>query len=128
MRRWLSEGRVSSDSLVWREGWTDWQHAGKLFPALENRVRDPRWPDTYIGVITQPLQFSAFNKSDPNVTAYPAEIDGAWPDCVAAANLVLAAPSPLTPANHYCVKTLRPAWFQEQKIVAREGNHVFLQL
>jgi hypothetical protein len=36
MRRWLSEGRVSSDSLVWREGWTDWQHAGKLFPALEN--------------------------------------------------------------------------------------------
>jgi hypothetical protein len=36
MRRWLSEGRVSSDSLVWREGWTDWQHAGKLFPALEH--------------------------------------------------------------------------------------------
>src|SRR5262249_25988977 len=25
MRRWIAEGRVSSDSLVWREGWTDWQ-------------------------------------------------------------------------------------------------------
>jgi hypothetical protein len=36
MRRWLSEGRVSSDSLVWREGWTDWQTAGKTFPALES--------------------------------------------------------------------------------------------
>lgn len=36
MRKWLSEGRVSSDSLVWREGWTDWQNAGKLFPALES--------------------------------------------------------------------------------------------
>lgn len=36
MRRWLSEGRVSSDSLVWREGWTDWQQAGKTFPALES--------------------------------------------------------------------------------------------
>lgn len=36
MRRWLSEGRVSSDSLVWREGWTDWQNAGKTFPALES--------------------------------------------------------------------------------------------
>jgi GYF domain 2 len=35
MRKWLSEGRVSSDSLVWREGWTDWQNAGKLFPALQ---------------------------------------------------------------------------------------------
>jgi hypothetical protein len=35
MRQWISEGRVSSDSLVWREGWTDWQTAGKLFPVLE---------------------------------------------------------------------------------------------
>jgi hypothetical protein len=36
MRQWISEGRVSSDSLVWREGWTDWQTAGKLFPALDS--------------------------------------------------------------------------------------------
>lgn len=35
MRQWLTEGRVSSDSLVWREGWTDWQTAGKLFPQLQ---------------------------------------------------------------------------------------------
>lgn len=34
MRKWLSEGRVSGDSLVWREGWTDWQNAAKLFPSL----------------------------------------------------------------------------------------------
>jgi len=35
MRKWIAEGRVSSDSLVWREGWTDWQSAGKLFPTLQ---------------------------------------------------------------------------------------------
>jgi hypothetical protein len=35
MRKWIAEGRVSSDSLVWREGWTDWQNAGKLFPTLQ---------------------------------------------------------------------------------------------
>src|SRR3954470_22092743 len=35
MRKWIAEGRVSSDSLVWREGWTDWQNAGKLFPVLQ---------------------------------------------------------------------------------------------
>lgn len=35
MRKWIAEGRVSSDSLVWREGWTDWQNAGKLFPHLQ---------------------------------------------------------------------------------------------
>jgi hypothetical protein len=35
MRRWLDEGRVSSDSLVWREGWSDWRTAGLLFPHLQ---------------------------------------------------------------------------------------------
>jgi hypothetical protein len=34
MRKWVSEGRVSTDSLVWREGWTDWRNAGQLFPNL----------------------------------------------------------------------------------------------
>ncbi|MDA1051340.1 MAG: DUF4339 domain-containing protein [Planctomycetota bacterium] len=35
MRRWLSEGRVSADSMVWREGWADWKLAGPVFPSLE---------------------------------------------------------------------------------------------
>lgn len=34
MRRWLGEGRVSADALVWREGWSDWKSAGPLFPVL----------------------------------------------------------------------------------------------
>ena len=34
VRRWVAEGRVSADSLVWREGWADWQLAGPLFPGL----------------------------------------------------------------------------------------------
>jgi hypothetical protein len=36
MRTWLSEGRVSADSLVWREGWRDWQEAGTVFPKLRS--------------------------------------------------------------------------------------------
>jgi len=35
MRSWLSEGRISSDSFVWRDGWTDWRIAGQLFPDLQ---------------------------------------------------------------------------------------------
>jgi len=35
MRRWLSEGRVSADSMVWREGWADWKLAAPVFPSLE---------------------------------------------------------------------------------------------
>jgi len=34
MRKWVSEGRVSADSLVWREGWPDWKNAGSLFTEL----------------------------------------------------------------------------------------------
>ena len=34
MRSWMSEGRVTVDSLVWREGWPEWNPAGKTFPGL----------------------------------------------------------------------------------------------
>jgi hypothetical protein len=34
MRKWMGEGRVSPDSLVWREGWNDWCTAADVFPAL----------------------------------------------------------------------------------------------
>jgi len=34
MKQWLVEGRVSSQSLVWREGWADWKVAGDVFPFL----------------------------------------------------------------------------------------------
>lgn len=34
MQRWIGEGRVSADSLVWCEGWDDWKKAGPLFPSL----------------------------------------------------------------------------------------------
>jgi len=34
MRNWIAEGRVSPDSLVWREGWRDWQEAGQVFAQL----------------------------------------------------------------------------------------------
>ena len=27
MREWINEGRVPRDSLVWRQGWNDWQTA-----------------------------------------------------------------------------------------------------
>ena len=35
MRGWLTEGRVSPETLVWREGWADWKEAGSVFPQLQ---------------------------------------------------------------------------------------------
>jgi len=34
MQSWIAEGRVSPESLVWREGWRDWQQASETFPQL----------------------------------------------------------------------------------------------
>ena len=35
MRRWLEEGRVSSQAIVWREGWDDWLPSTQVFPQLK---------------------------------------------------------------------------------------------
>ncbi len=37
MRRWITEGRVAADSLVWREGWPDWKPAPEVFPSLSHK-------------------------------------------------------------------------------------------
>lgn len=41
MRKWMSEGRVSSDSLVWRDGWEDWRTACEVFPSLGSAAVPP---------------------------------------------------------------------------------------
>ncbi|MDD4787808.1 MAG: DUF4339 domain-containing protein [Pirellulales bacterium] len=35
VQTWLNEGRISSETFVWREGWADWREAGSVFPALQ---------------------------------------------------------------------------------------------
>ncbi|MFZ1932522.1 MAG: DUF4339 domain-containing protein [Thermoguttaceae bacterium] len=40
MRAWIAEGRISVDSLVWHEGWRNWQMAGKVFPQLSPPAAD----------------------------------------------------------------------------------------
>lgn len=34
MQRWIDEGRVTPDSLVWRQGWPEWQPANQAIPSL----------------------------------------------------------------------------------------------
>lgn len=110
---------------------------GKVLVAqtILNRATDSRkrWPRSIVGVVVQPLQFSSFNRNDPNVTVYPAEGDMAWLECVSAAERALTASEPFTTANHYLTKNLflsaaRPKWADPAKIVKEEGHHVFLEL
>lgn len=41
MRKWIGEGRVSADSLIWREGWAEWQSASSIFPSLSGGASPP---------------------------------------------------------------------------------------
>jgi hypothetical protein len=59
MRRWINEGRVSSDSLVWREGWDDWQSASETFPSLRSVITPPVPPDAAVYAVTSPRPASA---------------------------------------------------------------------
>jgi spore germination cell wall hydrolase CwlJ-like protein len=100
-----------------------------------NRTRDlkKRWPRTIQGVVCQPLQFSSFNRNDPNVTVYPTEGEPAWIECVGASQRALAADPPLTTANHYLTTSLfksklKPLWADPSKVLITEGHHVFLEL
>lgn len=34
VKQWLAEKRIQADTLVWREGWSEWQTASKVFPSL----------------------------------------------------------------------------------------------
>jgi hypothetical protein len=56
MRQWLAEGRISPDTLVWREGWRDWQQASAVFRQLH--TSDPltdiaKAPITYSGWLSR---------------------------------------------------------------------------
>ncbi len=57
MRTWISEGRVTRDSLVWREGWSDWKLAGPLFPGL---VSGPAvaTDSEAVAIVTEPAEGS----------------------------------------------------------------------
>ncbi len=58
MRQWLAEGRISPDTLVWREGWRDWQRALAIFPQL-------RTNDALVEIIKSNVPLQEPNSSLP---------------------------------------------------------------
>ncbi len=115
---------------VWREGRGEPPEGQELIAqTVKNRVNDPRWPNTYTGVILQPRQFSAFTAGDPNATKFPlSETDPAWVSCVDAADLVLSGRGPLGDMNHYHAIGIWPDWADKSKEVARCNRHIFYRL
>lgn len=104
-----------------------------------NRVMDQeRWSDSIAGVVLQPRQFSCYNEGDPGATKRPRPDTPGWgqfvESCKATAE-ALRGSNYTDGANHYLNPdaVLRasgklPSWYDEDKITARIGRHVFLRL
>lgn len=68
MRRWIEEGRVSADSLVWREGWSDWLTAGPVFPALNSSYTASATPAAKREAVSPQLQSAPILSQDASRT------------------------------------------------------------
>lgn len=118
--------------VIWREARGE-PYLGKVAvgEVVENRVLDPRWPETYPGVIFQPLQFSAFNPNDANAIKFPSNFnDSEWEQCWSAAQIILDTPYEFTSgANHYYNPNIvNPSWAKDVEPILVIGNHRFLKL
>ena len=93
-----------------------------------------RWPDTYGEVCTQPRQFSAWNKRDPNrVKMMKVDFaDYAFRVAYGIAASVMASmeQDPTAGANHYHTDSLEklPAWADPARVTVRIGHHVLYRL
>ena len=92
---------------------------------IRNRVESKRWGEEYFEVITQPLQFSAFNENDPNriyvenpiYTKRKIDIN-AWEHAYDIAGKILTnqLSDPTNGANHYFDNSINtPDWAQNEK-------------
>jgi hypothetical protein len=52
INKWLGEGRIGADSLVWREGWPEWQKASAVFPSLKPAGAVEDFSDMFPGLVT----------------------------------------------------------------------------
>jgi hypothetical protein len=68
MRVWLAEGRVTADSLVWREGWDDWIPASAVFAQVATKKSEPLTPEH---VVASPAETPLINVLEPKRLATP---------------------------------------------------------
>jgi len=96
-----------------------------------NRTKDAkgRWPKLRSEAILQPLQFSSFNRNDPNATVMPHWNNRAWRECCQAVEC--PGEDPTGGANHYHSipeGQPLPKWATPEKITARIGAFTFYKL
>jgi hypothetical protein len=95
MRSWLAEGRVSADSLVWREGWRDWSSAADIFPQFAADTATPAHLDFLDDEIprstTSVRKAAGAAPSTPNAVGGSPRRLGLWIAGIVVALLVIGA-------------------------------------
>ncbi len=119
---------------IWREARGESREAKVgVAQVIFARVADPRWPNTPGEVVLQKLQFSSFNKTDPNSWKFPTPADSAWLescDVVQATRPILGLPEAKEWANHYhsLPEGQEPSWADPTKLTATIGAFRFYRL
>lgn len=101
---------------------------------IRNRCLDRRWPNGWSAVCRQRLQFSCWNRNEPN--NHPMLIadlhDARFAECFAIAAAVMAGieGDPTDGANHYHATSMAkpPFWADPARETGRIGGHVFFRL
>jgi len=107
---------------------------------VRNRVRDPRWPNTIVGVAFQRLQFSCFNHisreddlaildMEKFVIEKPDQMYWRESDFVAAGIINDCFADMTKGANHYFATYIaEPSWAKGKVPTVRIGRHLFYRL
>lgn len=117
---------------VWREA-RGTIHAAKLGVAYSvlNRAKNASWWGTDINtVILKPLQYSSFNKNDPNSVKFPALNDTTWTDSLLAAKNAISGkePDPTKGAtNYYSAGIPMPVWAKTMKLMIKIDTFSFFK-
>lgn len=103
---------------------------------LRNRAADPRarWPKTIAGCVTEPYQFSSFNKGDPNSTLFPDQKQiqdwDAWQDCQDAVMVAIGGDPTDGATNYHSIPDGQPlpSWADSAKLTVTIGPFKFYRL
>ncbi len=101
---------------------------------IRNRVHDRRWPNAWSAACKQRLQFSCWNRGEPNNhPMLAADLDDpVFAECFAIAAAVMAGidPDPTRGANHYHALSMPspPYWADPNRETGRLGGHAYYNL
>lgn len=129
----LTQDQWMSALCLWREARGCTKEAMlAVYWVIMNRAHDAtsRWPKNVTDVILQPMQFSSFNRDDPNSSKFPRHGDNSFAmvcEVVAAAGVS----DPTLGANHYhspLPGDVLPGWADPSKLTTSIAPFRFYKL